>query len=79
MTLSELVSWSTLIGFIILISRAALIDPIKNELIRIGTKLDRIELEGKDRTERLVKVESSSKQAHKRIDSLEERLEHERR
>lgn len=56
-----------------------IIDPLKESIDDLRKTFKEYADEQKAQGKNLVLVEASTKSAHKRIDSLEERLEHERR
>lgn len=61
--IGERVAWNTKVEMK-LDSIGSSVNEIKNEITSIGNKVDTL-------TERMAKVEASSKQAHKRIDDIE--------
>ena len=50
-----------------------MVDPIKNELMKLGVAIDRLNEESKSRIERLIKVEEKAQQVQDRLENMEER------
>lgn len=55
------------------IVKCVLVDPIRNELVKLGLAIDRLNEESKNRIERLIKVEEKAKQVQDRLETMEER------
>lgn len=73
LTLSDAVMWTTLFTVAVTIVKCVLVDPIRNELVKLGLAIDRLNEESKNRIERLIKVEEKAKQVQDRLETMEER------
>ena len=65
--------WTTLFTVAVTIIKCVLVDPIKNELMKLGVAIDRLNEESKSRIERLIKVEEKAQQVQDRLENMEER------
>ncbi len=76
-TLENITAYIGIILFCGAFMNYVVIAPLNKSIIELRMTIKSIDEECRIRTERLVQVEASAKQAHKRIDGIEQRLNNE--
>lgn len=76
-TMENITIYIAVVTFTAAIIKTIIIDPLKESINKLSLSVDRIDQRLADQDRRLVVVEQSTKSAHKRLNTVEERLGHE--